>query len=99
MSRLAGPNKSFVEMPSERLTTVVNSMFIKGECLYTEIIDEAMEANTALLPTFSIQIFKNRIKAYLITLQSQGNCTEWVPENFRLCIQKAKRKSPRLNTD
>ena len=92
------PSEHATDMPSERLTTQVNSMFIKGERLYTEIIDEAIEANSAL-STFSIAILKNRLKSYLITLQSEGSSTEWVPENFRLCTQKAKRKSPRLNTN
>ena len=82
---------------SERLATEVNSMFVKGKRLYSEVMDEAAEAD-AILPTQSLGSFKNRLKSYLMVIQSKGGSTEWVPENFRLCIQIAKRKSPRLNT-
>ena len=84
---------------SERLATEVNSMFVKGKRLYTEVMAEAAEADAVLvLPTLSLGSFKNRLKSYLMVIQSKGGSTEWVPENFRLCIQNAKRKSPRLNT-
>ena len=85
------------EIFSERLITQVNSIFVKGERLYNEICLESEEANSPLPTSVSAGSFKNRLKVYLITLQSQGNSIEWAPENFRLCTQKAKRKSPRLN--
>ena len=89
------------EALTERLTTQVNSMFIKGKRLYLEVLGEATEVNSTL-PTLSLgnfRNFKNRLKSYLIAIQSKGSSNEWVPENFRLCIQKAKRKSPRLDTN
>ena len=86
-----------VEILSERLIIQVNSIFVKGERLYNEICEESEEANSPLPTSVSLGSFKNRLKVYLITLQSQGNSIEWAPENFRLCTQKAKRKSPRLN--
>ena len=85
------------ETLSERLLTQVNSMFVKGTRLYREVLVEATEAN-ATLPTHSLEGFKNKLKTYLITVQSVGSSTEWDPKNFRLCIQKAKRKSPRLDS-
>ena len=84
-----------LEALSNRLTTEVNSMFIKGKRLYYEVMDEAEKAG-AIFPTLSLGSYKNRLKSYLINIQSQGSSTEWDPENFRLCIQRAKRKSPRL---
>ena len=86
----------YTETLSERLVTQVNSMFIKGIRLYGEVLGEATEAN-APLPTHSLVGFKNKLKTYLIAIQSLGNSNEWDPENFRLCIQRAKRKSPRLD--
>ena len=86
------------EALTERLTTQVKSMFIKGKRLYSEVLGEATEVNSTL-PTLSLGNFKNRLKSYLIAIQSKGSSNEWVPENFRLCIQKAKRKSPRLDTN
>ena len=83
---------------SERLVSEVNSMFVKGLRLYSEVMSEATEAD-ALLHTHSLGSFKNRLKVHLLSIQSKGSGTEWDPENFRLCIQKAKRKSPRLNTN
>ena len=87
-----------IEVLSERLVSEVNSMFVKGLRLYSEVISEATEAD-ALLHTHSLGSFKNRLKVHLLSIQSKGSGTEWDPENFRLCIQKAKRKSPRFNTN
>ena len=86
-----------VELLSERLTTQVNSIFVKGERLYNEICEESGEGPSPLPTSVSLGSFKNRLKACLITLQSKGSSTEWAPENYRLCTQRAKRKSPRLN--
>jgi hypothetical protein len=86
----------YTEPLSERLVTQVNSMFIKGIRLYGEVLGEATEAN-ATLPTHSLVGFKNKLKTYLIAIQSVGNSNEWDFENFRLCIQRATRKSPRLD--
>ena len=83
---------------SERLQTQINSLFVKAPRLYREVTEEANEANI-LLPTGSLEGFKKKLKTYLITIQSIGGSTEWVPENFRLCIQRPKRKSPRLDTN
>ena len=84
-----------IEVLSERLVSEVNSMFVKGLRLYSEVMSEATETD-ALLHTHSLGSFKNRLKVHLLSIQSKGSGTEWDPENFRLCIQKAKRKSPRF---
>ena len=86
-----------IDVLSERLVTEANSMFVKGKRLYSEVMNEASEADV-ILPAVSLGSFKNRLKSYLISIQSKGSGTEWEPENFRLCIQQAKRKSPRLNS-
>ena len=87
---------------SSRLTSVVNSIIIKGPRLYNEITEEAAEANSPFL-TDTINRYKNTVKSYLLAMQSKDSrieCydnTEWSPENFRLCITKPTRQSPRLN--
>ena len=86
-----------IEVLTERLVSEANSMFVKGLRLYSEVMIEATEADP-LLHTPILGSFKNRLKLHLLSIQSKGSGTEWDPENFRLCIQKAKRKSPRLNT-
>ena len=81
---------------SGRLTTQKNSLFIKGPRLYKEITVEAIIEHK-LIPTSTLNSYKNAIKAYLTELQARGCDTEWVPENCRLCIQKATRSSQRVN--
>ena len=81
---------------SERLITQVNSLFVKGPRLHNEITTEATEKHKQL-HTNTLNSYKNSIKTYLINIQSEGSSAVWTTENFRLCIQKATRKSPRLN--
>ena len=81
---------------SDRLASATNSIFIKGPRLYSEIADEANEANTPLL-THTTNAYKNTVKLYVLKIQSQGSSAEWSPDNSRLCTTKATRKSPRLN--
>ena len=93
--------KLFPEIPenkisNSRLTTQINSLFIKGPRLYNELTSETIEANKPLSIS-TLNSFKNSIKTHLIEIQSCGCNTDWVDENFRLCIQKATRKSPREN--
>ena len=90
------PVLSDTHIMSERLTTLGNSLFIKGPCLHEELTIEAAEAKKPFL-AYTLNSYKNSITAYLIDMQSNGSSTEWIPDNFRLCVTKATRKSPRLN--
>ena len=81
---------------SQRLATQVNSLFVKGPRLHNEITIEATEKHKQL-HTNTLNSYKNSIKSYLIDIQSEGDSVVWTTENFRLCTQKATRKSPRTN--
>ena len=86
-----------IEIPPARLVTLENSMFVKGRRLFTEVMGEFVDEYPIPWTLLSFDKFKKKLKAYLITLQAKGSSDEWVPENYRLCIQIATRKSQRLN--
>ena len=88
---------SITHVMPERLTTQQNSLFVKGPRLYAELTSEATDANKPLLIN-ALNSYKTTVKTYLIYIQSNGSSDEWNPDNFRLTIQKAKRKSPRLTS-
>ena len=85
-----------LEIPSTRLVTMENTMFVKGRRLFSEVMGEFMDEYPIVIALKSLNSFKNMLKAYLITIQAKGSSDEWVTENFRLCIQLATRKSQRL---
>jgi exonuclease III len=58
-----------VETIPQRLITQTHSMFVKGARLYNEVLEEATEANSTL-PTHSLVGLKNKLKIYLMTIQS-----------------------------
>ena len=83
------------EHTTPRLTTQINTIFIKGRRLFTEIVDEC-KGKGSPLPMDVLGRFKTHLNVYLLEQQSLGNEEEWAYENFRLCNQIATRHSTRL---
>ena len=80
---------------AQRLTTQINTIFIKGIRLFLEIVDECKGRDTPL-PMDKLSTFKSHLFLYLLEQQSLGNEEEWVYDNFRLCNQLATRQSARV---
>ena len=95
-STITPQNSHIPSQLSERLTPVANSIFIKGPKLHDELAQEASEANTPF-SLYTTKSYKNTVTSHLLNMQSQGSNCEWSLDNFRLCVTKPTRKSPRLD--
>ena len=68
------------------------STFFKGPLLYTHIMAENTNLHTATNPN----IFKGRIKQYLLEIQNSGDAEEWEYTNFQLLCLPGIRRSARI---
>ena len=73
------------------------SLFFKGPLLYTSITAERNIGHDTVQHVSS-SAYKYDIGAYLHNVQSSGNSTEWLAENFKLYNVVGLRKSERIIT-